>query len=121
MDSKSTSEIGEKAEKMAADFLVGQGCEIVKRNFRFGRTGEIDIVAREGEYLVFVEVKYRSNKSYGSALESITPAKQRQLRKVAEGYLYVNKLRDVPCKFDAVTVERSGDSYKIERYENIIY
>jgi putative endonuclease len=109
---------GEMAEQMAAVYLAEKGFEIVKRNFRFGKVGEIDIIARDGSYLAFVEVKARTNETYGHPLESITPSKQRTIRKVAEFYLYVNNITNEPCRFDVVVVDLRSSKPKIEHLEN---
>ena len=98
-------EKGYSAEDTAADYLVKKGYEIIKRNFTFGKTGEIDIIAKHKNTLVFIEVKARANDKYGNPLDSITPGKQRKIRKTAEGYLYVNKIYDVECRFDVVSID----------------
>jgi putative endonuclease len=94
---------GISAEDRAADHLARHGLEIIARNFRT-RLGEIDLVAKEGDVLVFVEVRMRASGSFGGALESITPAKQRRLRAAASQFL--QKLRWMPrCRFDVVLLE----------------
>lgn len=95
---------GKSAEDLAADFLSEKGMRIVKRNFHFGRVGEIDIIAEDGQTLVFVEVKARSSTLYGTPEEAITPAKQRAIRKVAQGYLYTHSITDRECRFDVVVI-----------------
>jgi putative endonuclease len=94
---------GTEGETLAAAFLQENGFSIVERNFRFGR-GEIDLVARDGNELVFVEVKSRRSRRYGAPEESVTPAKEAQLKKVAEGYLYERNIEDQSCRFDVVTI-----------------
>jgi len=96
---------GQGAENIAVEFLENLGYEIIKRNFHFGRTGEIDIIAKDNDSLVFVEVKGRESFKYGDPLLSITPKKQNALRRTAEGYLYVNKISDVECRFDIITID----------------
>lgn len=98
---------GSKAEDMAVEMLVSKGFQIVKRNFFFGRSGEIDIIAKDGDTLVFVEVKARTSKAYGDPLFSITYSKQNSIRRCAEGYLYINKIRDIECRFDVITIDLS--------------
>jgi putative endonuclease len=120
-NNKSSRDKGSRAEDLAEKYLIDKGYEIIKRNFHFGRTGEIDIIAKDKDVLVFVEVKSRSNDSYGGALESITKRKQANLKKVAEGYFYVNKLEDKECRFDVVAIENSGDNTKIEHYKAAFY
>lgn len=92
-------------EKQAAEFLKGKGLEILEMNFRC-RMGEIDLIARDGRYLVFVEVKYRSTRSQGMAVDAVGKEKQRAISKVAAYYLLTHcKSMDVPCRFDVVGIE----------------
>ncbi|HLX30605.1 MAG TPA: YraN family protein [Casimicrobiaceae bacterium] len=94
---------GARAEALAADYLIRQGLAIVARNFRT-RAGEIDLIARDGRMLVFVEVRLRSSRAYGGAAESITPRKRARLVAAASGYLA--SLRDEPpCRFDAILMD----------------
>jgi putative endonuclease len=94
---------GEAAEALAARFLAGRGLEIVARNYRT-RLGEVDLVAREGEVLVFVEVRLRSWAAWGGAAASVDWRKQRRL--VAAARHYLSRLRAEPrCRFDVVTIE----------------
>ena len=94
---------GRAAEDLAARFLDGQGLHVVARNFRTKR-GEIDLVARDGATLVFVEVRFRRSASHGGAAESITAAKQ--ARMVAAAQLYLMRQRgDPPCRFDAILLD----------------
>ena len=79
-----TRQTGNVYEQMAADYLEKQGMRILERNFRRGRNGEIDIIGRDGKYLVFVEVKYRSGDEKGNAAEAVTTAKQRTICRVAQ-------------------------------------
>lgn len=101
---------GEQAENLAADFLRGKGLRIVARNYRC-RYGEIDLIAREGVTVVFVEVRSRASETYGGAAASITAAKREKLLKTARHFLAaVSPLP--PCRFDAVLV--SGEPPRIE-------
>jgi putative endonuclease len=96
-------ETGYSAEERAAMFLVGQGLDIVARNFRT-RFGEIDLVARDGATLVFVEVRSRAPGGFGDAASSITAAKQRRIASAAR--LYLSTLtREPPCRFDVITLD----------------
>ena len=98
--------LGEAAEAAAAAFLTGQGLRILARNFQC-RFGELDIVAMEGDMIVFVEVRHRASSAFGGALESITLSKQRKLARTAEVYLQ-GHAGGAPCRFDAVLVEGKG-------------
>ena len=96
--------IGAGYEKMAADYLVMHGYEILEYNYR-NRTGEIDLIAREGEYLCFVEVKYRKNNSSGSPLEAVTKRKQQNISRVAKHYLLSHGYDEwTSCRFDVVGI-----------------
>jgi putative endonuclease len=109
--------VGARAEALAADYLIRQGLTIVGRNFRT-RFGEIDLVARDGRTLVFVEVRMRSSPNYGGGLESITAAKRKRMIAAANGYLA--KLRSAPpCRFDAV-VMRTLDAQSVEWRRDIL-
>jgi putative endonuclease len=102
---------GAAAEALAADFLANRGLTILHRNYRC-RGGEIDLVARDGATLVFVEVRLRRNRAFGTAGESITAAKRRRLRFAALHYL--SRLgREPKCRFDAVLLDALADE-KIE-------
>ncbi len=97
--------LGADKEQMAAEYLTAQGMRIVARNFR-GRQGEIDIIGYEGNYLVFVEVKYRKNKAYGSAAEAVGSRKQQQICKVADYYRFLHHLSDeTKVRYDVVAIE----------------
>ena len=95
---------GQAGEKRAAAYLKAQGLVIVTNNFR-SRYGEIDLIARDGAVLVFVEVRSRKAGSQVSAAASISPAKQEKIRKTAQVYLqqYCPILPE--CRFDAVCID----------------
>ena len=94
---------GAAAEALAASYLAARGLTVVHRNYRC-RGGEIDLVARDGEMLVFVEVRLRRNRAFGTAAESITAAKRRRLRLAARHYL-ARLGHEPPCRFDAVLLD----------------
>jgi putative endonuclease len=96
--------LGKKGEEVAAAHLRKLHYKILERNYRCG-AGEIDIIAKDQNTLVFVEVKTRSNKDFGAPAEAVNARKQRQLSKVALTYLNQKKLIDVPARFDVVAVE----------------
>ena len=97
---------GADAEEIAADFLAAKGMHIVARNFRT-RFGEIDLVARDGESLVFVEVRLRTNEYFGGAADSVDVPKRSRVVAAARSYL-ANMHPEPPCRFDVVTLD--GDS-----------
>jgi putative endonuclease len=110
---------GRLGENLAAQFLEGKGYRIIERNYRYDR-GEIDIIAQDGKDLVFVEVKLRETEAFGSPEESITPFKEEQLKKVAEGYLFEKNLEDQPCRFDVVAITFVDGKPKIRILQNAI-
>jgi len=113
-----TREVGRTGENIACEHLRKKGYLIVERSFRLFR-GEIDVVARDGDTLVFVEVKTRSDESHGRPEESVTPAKQRQIRRIAQGYLVRNGCGDVACRFDVVAILfRGPDDYRLEHFKD---
>lgn len=90
---------GNRAENLALEYLRKQQLSLQQRNFS-ARSGEIDLIMLDDDYLVFIEVRYRKGQQYGGALESIDWRKQRKLRRTAELYLMQQKLADQACRFD---------------------
>ncbi|MDO4325527.1 MAG: YraN family protein [bacterium] len=96
--------IGSAGEAQAAAYLEQLGYQIEARNVYAGHK-EIDLVAREGKYLVFVEVKYAKNRAMGDPLEKVDTKKQNHIRHAAREYLYRNHLsEDTACRFDVVRI-----------------
>jgi putative endonuclease len=94
---------GNFGEEVAAKHLKSRGYKILDRNYHT-RFGEIDIIAKHGEYYVFAEVKLRRDDRYGGGAGAITPAKQSKIIKTAQIYLAENGLSDSPVRFDVVLV-----------------
>ena len=103
IDKKNKRATGAIYEQVAGEYLVSLGYEILEYNY-YSRSGEIDIVAKHGDYLVFVEVKYRENVSKGHPLEAISFQKQRSICKCATQYMYQKRIYDVPVRFDVVSI-----------------
>ncbi len=97
---------GDKHESQACDYLQGQGLVLVDSNYH-SRHGEIDLIMRDNNTLVFIEVRYRKSSQYGGAALSITPAKQRKIALTALQYLQKHKQTESPCRFDAVAISDS--------------
>ena len=95
--------LGRLGEDVACRELVRRGYAVLARRFRT-RFGEIDIIARDGGTLVFVEVKARSSSEYGSPAEAVTPRKQRKIVLMASDYLARSGHAPPPCRFDVVSV-----------------
>ena len=100
---------GKRGEDVACEELQRRGYVILDRRFRT-RCGELDIVARDGKVVVFVEVKARTDGSFGDPSESVTSQKRRRLAQMAASYLSRKQLGDVPCRFDVVAVVEGPDA-----------
>jgi putative endonuclease len=96
--------LGESGEEIACRELAARGYAILARRYRT-RHGEIDIIARDGDTIVFVEVKLKTTGEFGGAAESVTPWKQRRVVAMAVDYLARNRLTDRPCRFDVVAID----------------
>ena len=102
-------ECGRAGEDRAAAFLAARGFTILARNVR-AAAGEIDVIALDGETLVFCEIRTRRSARQGGALESVTPAKQRQVVRVAEWFLGRHpELHARPIRFDVVAIDVRGE------------
>jgi putative endonuclease len=101
--SKARIKLGAQGEDLAADYLTTQGYIILARNFR-KKSGEIDIIARDGEWLVFIEVKTRTNLLFGQPYEAVTLKKQAQISRGALAYITINKLHNQAMRFDVISV-----------------
>ncbi|HPY39485.1 MAG TPA: YraN family protein [Thiolinea sp.] len=96
---------GQAAEAKAWEYLQAQGFRLLARNYRL-RGGEIDLIVHDGDYLVFVEVRYRSSEQFGGALQSIDLRKQQRIIRTAQHYLMRHAL-DLPCRFDVIALDRA--------------
>lgn len=103
-ENKQTShELGKSGEKVAIEYLKRRKYKIITKGFRLFR-GEIDIITYDRKVLVFVEVKTRKSPFSSSPEESVNLSKQKQIKKIAQGYLAYNDLMDVECRFDVLAV-----------------
>jgi len=100
---KGQRKTGKRGEDIAAEFLRQHGYEIIEQNYYYNH-GEIDIVAKDGTTLVFVEVKSRRSTKFGEPEESVTPKKQELLRRTAEGYVLERNTGEINCRFDVVSI-----------------
>lgn len=111
------NDLGTEGEALAASYLETQGYRIWARNFRSGK-GEIDIIASDGNTLVFVEVKTRSTARFGLPREAVTSFKQSMLRKTAMAYL-VQLPKEIPCRFDVVEIQiHANGTYQLNQLKN---
>ncbi len=109
--------LGESGEDLAVRELERRGYAIVARRYRC-RRGELDIVARDGPTIVFVEVKTRDGGEFGCGVEAVTALKQRRIADVASDYLVRHRLQDRPCRFDVVSIDLVNGTRRIEVYQN---
>jgi len=116
--SRSTrADVGQAAESRAAAYLAAQGLAIVTRNFRT-RRGEIDLIARDGAVLVFVEVRRRRSSAYGGAAASITEAKRARIVAAAAAYL-ATLAHEPACRFDVVLID-GDDPRRVDWRQDVI-
>jgi len=101
----SARETGQVGENLAVRYLQRQGLRILSRNFSC-RRGEIDLIAADGDELVFVEVRYRGMSRISSGEATVTPAKQRRIVAAASFYLSRHQAHDRPCRFDVLGINR---------------
>lgn len=111
--------LGRRGESLAAQFLTDLGYTIVDRNWRSGRAGEIDIIARDGEALVFIEVKTRSGDQHGTPFEAIDARKMRQLRALVGRWLQSNEGWPGPVRIDAIGVRMRRDGLQLEHRRGV--
>ncbi len=104
---------GQLGEDIAKEHLTKLGFKILEHGFRC-KTGELDIIAEKNKEYYFVEVKTRWSNDYGDPLESITPAKQKQVIKAAKFYIAKKRLFNAGCHLSAIGVDMSGDAPKVE-------
>lgn len=117
MPTQQQSEFGKQGEEVACRELRRRGYAILARGYRT-RHGEIDIVARDGGVLVFVEVKARSDQRFGGPLAAVTGLKQRKLTRMALDYLARSRTAGVPCRFDVVAVDLGQGRPRVEVVTN---
>src|SRR5262245_10824150 len=109
--------LGKAGEDLACTELTRRGYAVLARRYRT-RYGEIDIVARDGPTIVFVEVKTRDGHDFGGGAEAVTPRKQRRLATMAMDFLARRRLDGHPCRFDVVTVDVTQGTPVVEVYPN---
>lgn len=104
--------IGNIGEEAAVQALKKRGYKIIARNYRT-KMGEIDIIAKEGEYTVFVEVRLRKSNAFGSPADTIDKRKQQKIIKTAQMYAVKNDIYDTPMRFDAVLINAKIQNGKL--------
>jgi len=114
---KTSKSLGKKGEDQALEYLKKKGYEIVDTNFRYDRA-EIDVVARDRDVLVFVEVKTRRAGALGEPEDAVTFRKREQIRKAAQGYLFKRQLDNEECRFDVLAIEYVSGTANIRHIED---
>ena len=107
---------GRCGEAVAFNYLIENNYKILNTNFSC-KLGEIDIIAKDKEYLVFIEVKTRYSRKFGDPLEAVDERKQYKIRNIATMYLKTNRLLDTPCRFDVIAILGDSDD-DIRHIEN---
>jgi putative endonuclease len=115
--SRARQRLGKIGEDLACFELERRGYAILARRYR-RRGGELDIIARDGPTVVFVEVKARGGHQFGDAAEAVTGLKRLRMKQLACDYLARHRLLDCPCRFDVVSIHMSGTEAAIEVYQN---
>lgn len=111
---------GHRFEAVAARYLQSRGIRVIEQNV-FNRGGEIDLIGKDGETLVFFEVRYRGNGSLIGGAESITYAKQRKLVRAVSYYLHRHGLWNVDCRIDVVAIAPGNlKKYRVQWIKNAI-
>lgn len=108
---------GKFGEDLACRELESRGYEILARRYR-RRGGEIDIIARDGQTTVFIEVKAREGSDFGEPAEAVTPWKRRRICQIALDYLARHHLAESPCRFDVVSVHLDRDRPVVSVFQN---
>ena len=111
-------QLGNQGEDIAATFLTNKGYSIIKRNFKLGKSGEIDIIAQSNNIIIFVEVKTRTNYKFGNPLEQISLRKRNNWKKTAEEFMFNNNILNQECRLDLITIDMEGKEHKITHIEN---
>lgn len=119
MSSKTTRQIGNEGEELAAAYLESKGYTILERNYHFERA-EIDIVAYDNEsFIIFAEVKKRSTNRYGEPEEFVDQEKVQNIYKAAEAWIYERKMDGVPVRFDVISIlQKNDEAPDIKHFEN---
>jgi putative endonuclease len=109
--------LGKTGEDLACQELERRGYAIVARRYR-RRAGELDIIARDGKTMVFVEVKAREGRAFGEASEAVTARKRLKITQLALDYLMRHRLTNCPCRFDVVSIHFDAGVPAIEVFQN---
>lgn len=103
---KESTTLGKEGEAIAVQYLIEHSYQVIDRNYR-SQQGEVDIIARDGNFIVFVEVKTYSIGSFGTPLGAVRKAKKESIIHAARTYLLKNNIKDINCRFDVLAIYRS--------------
>jgi putative endonuclease len=117
---KTTKSIGDYAEDVACTYLLERGFVPIQRNYRYKQLGEIDLVMRDGDSVVFVEVRYRTSQLYGSPEASIRSGKKQKLRRTAQAFLLTHGMVRQACRFDVIAVDLVGGQPVVRHLVNCL-
>ena len=109
--------LGKTGENLACGELERRGYVILARRYR-RRGGELDVIARDGQTLVFVEVKTRDGRAFGEGVDAVTARKRRRITQVALDYVARHGLTDCPCRFDVVSIQIDGSRSTIHLFRS---
>jgi len=109
--------LGKSGEDLAVSFLKKNGFEILERNYRFGHK-EIDIIGKDKNTIVFIEVKSGRSKNFGSPQERVNLKKQKSMIEVAQDYIQKNDFRNFDFRFDVVAINFEGANRRVEHIKN---
>lgn len=112
-------ETGKIGEELSIKYLQQNGYTIIQRNFEC-RQGEIDVIAKDKEEIVFIEVKTRASAKYGLPKEAVNQIKKKHIYKSAEFYIFLNKLEGKPVRIDVIEVYKRQNKFKIKHIKNAI-
>ena len=116
--SNTTRDIGKYGEDLAAAYLESKDWLIFDRNYAFEKA-EVDIVATDRNYIIFVEVKFRSNTYFGEPEDAVTPAKVSSIKKAAEAWIYERKMETAVVRFDVISiVQQKNEAPQITHLED---
>lgn len=108
--SLNTGTVGARFEQLALEHLERAGLKLVERNFRT-RFGELDLILRDGQTLVFAEVRYRRDGRFGGGAASVVAGKREKLVRAAQGFLQAHpRLASLPCRFDVIAFDGDADA-----------
>ncbi len=111
-----THALGSENEDIAENYLTAKGYTILERNFHVGKSGEIDIICRDGNILVFVEVKSRRSYEYGTPEDAVTPSKRDTIRRTAQRYVHIHNANNCECRFDVIALDYVSGNPEIRHW-----